>query len=231
MKSSRGRDADNPANQTVGGRDLLEEFNSSNCGYIIDCAKSNSSGSSNYENATISHRLGINIHEDEDEDEDSIKRKITDPEIQALLFGNNLIIEPHPKVTASTTSSPSSSSSSSAGSTSTSASTTVGDVPGKPNSRDKSPCPSSTAAQDGGDCDCVGEDDDHQSHGRTLTGRGLQMVHISSLSEDAVKLAELFMIKSPSVFDGEYLGKRASTDLIFKNRFFWICPSTRSIHW
>eukprot|EP01035_Chromulina_nebulosa_P027463 gene27463-36122_t len=211
MKSSSGGDADNPVDQTtptaMGGRDLLEEFNSSNCGYIIDCAKSNSNGSSNYESATVSHRLGINIHEDEDEDED-IKRKITDPEIQALLFGNNIIMEPHPKVTASSTSSSSSSSSSSAGSSSTSTSTTVGDVTGRQNSRDKSPCPSSTAAQDGSDC--VDEDDDHQSNGSTLTGKDLRTAHISSLSEDAVKLAELFRIKSPSVFDGEYLGKRAS---------------------
>ena len=243
VKSSSG-DADNLTDHIAaaaahpiassGARDLLEEFNSSNCGYIIDCAKTNSSSSGNYENATISRQLGIDIHGDGDgdEDEDDTKRKITDPEIQTLLFGNNLIMEPHPKAVSAPSSPSSSSSSAVSSSTSTSTATTLGDIPlvsSKPHSREKYPCNSSTAAQDGGDC-LDHKDDDYQAHG--LTGRDPRMVHVSSLlSEDAKYLAELFMIKSPCVFDGEYLGKRASTDIIFKHRFFWICPSSRSIHW
>ena len=256
MKSSSGdtdkRIEQEPTTTTASnGQDSLKEFNSSNCGYIIDCAKSSSSNRCSRDEAVLVNRaLGIDINGDEDDgidDEDDIQRRITDPEIQTLIFGNNLIIEPHSKGLSAASSSPSSSvsaASSSFISTSTAStadntgaaatspspshptsSSTAMVMSDKVHSREKSPC-----AYDG--ADSVNDDDDNRSHVTSSTGtRGPRMASLSSLPEDTAKLAALFMIKSHSVFDGEYLGKRASTDLIFKNRFFWICPSTRSIHW
>lgn len=56
-------------------------------------------------------------------------------------------------------------------------------------------------------------------------------VKLSKLPKAADELCTLFRIKTEAIFNGDYLEKKFDRDFLFKRRFIWIDPSTRSINW
>jgi len=56
-------------------------------------------------------------------------------------------------------------------------------------------------------------------------------IDLSSLPTASKDLCKTFQITLLSVFDGELVAKKSSTDFMYKKRYLWINPATRSIHW
>lgn len=56
-------------------------------------------------------------------------------------------------------------------------------------------------------------------------------IRLSELPTHSSSLTRLFEIHSKEVFDGMYMKKKYTSNMFFKRRFVWVCPSTRSLHW
>mmetsp|Transcript_1164 Transcript_1164/g.1527 ORF Transcript_1164/g.1527 Transcript_1164/m.1527 type:complete len:761 (+) Transcript_1164:203-2485(+) len=56
-------------------------------------------------------------------------------------------------------------------------------------------------------------------------------IRLSELPTHSSSLTRVFEVTSQEVFDGMYMQKKYTSNMFFKQRFVWVCPSTRSLHW
>mmetsp|Transcript_2384 Transcript_2384/g.3661 ORF Transcript_2384/g.3661 Transcript_2384/m.3661 type:complete len:560 (-) Transcript_2384:8-1687(-) len=75
------------------------------------------------------------------------------------------------------------------------------------------------------------EDEEKMDIPSTLQSSGSLQLSLKNLPTSSKALSVLFNVESYSVFDGELVAKKSTGDFMYKKRYLWINPATRSLHW